>query len=206
MSDPIDFYFDFISPYGYLASTKVEEIAARHGREVTWRPFLMGVPIIKIMGLKPLMETPLKSDYTLIDIFRLATWLQAPLSSPNPKATNSRAAARAFYWIHDQSPEIAVRFAKAVYERMWVDGQDISDPAVVVAEAAKLGLPGDDLIAALGSEQLKARLEAEVTAAVARGVFGSPFIIADGEPFWGVDRLPLLNAWLSPPGSAPAFI
>ncbi len=89
---------------------------------------------------------------------------------------------------------------------MWVDGQDISDPAVVVAEAAKLGLPGDDLIAALGSEQLKARLEAEVTAAVARGVFGSPFIIADGEPFWGVDRLPQLNAWLSPPGSAPAFI
>ena len=58
---PIDFYFDFISPYGYLASTRIEHIAARHGRAVAWRPFLQGVTVLQVMGLKPLLETPLKS-------------------------------------------------------------------------------------------------------------------------------------------------
>ena len=77
MTGPIDFYFDFISPYGYLASTQIEKIAAEHDREVMWRPFLLGVTVMNVMGLKPIMDTPLKSDYALIDRPRMAKLLNS---------------------------------------------------------------------------------------------------------------------------------
>lgn len=72
MKSPIAFYFDFLSPFGYLAATQIEDIAARHGREVTWHPFLLGVTVMQVMGLKPLLETPLKADYMKIDPPRMA--------------------------------------------------------------------------------------------------------------------------------------
>jgi 2-hydroxychromene-2-carboxylate isomerase len=197
MAAAIDFYFDFISPYGYLASAKIEALALRQGRTVNWRPFLMGVPIIKIMGLKPLLETPLKSDYTRHDIFRLAEWFDVPLVLPHAAATNSRAAARAFYWIHDQSPAAAVKFAKAAFQRTWVTAEDITDPAVLLQVTSSLGFAAEAVEQVLRSEAIKTRLEREVAAAVGRGVFGSPFFLVDGEAFWGVDRLPMLESWLA---------
>ncbi|MGB0631259.1 MAG: DsbA family protein, partial [Alphaproteobacteria bacterium] len=63
MKPPVDFYFDFLSPYGYLAATQIDDLAARYDRGVVWRPFLVGVTVMNVMGMKPLMETPLKSDY-----------------------------------------------------------------------------------------------------------------------------------------------
>ena len=69
-TEPIDFYFDFISGYGYFASLRIDEIATRHGRRVNWNVTLLGVMVMKVMGLKPLLETPLKSDYVLRDAAR----------------------------------------------------------------------------------------------------------------------------------------
>jgi 2-hydroxychromene-2-carboxylate isomerase len=64
---PIDFYFDFLSAFGYFASLRIDAIAARHGRRVEWHCMLLGVSVMKVMGLKPLLDTPLKSDYVLRD-------------------------------------------------------------------------------------------------------------------------------------------
>ena len=75
---PIDFYFDFISSYGYFASLRIEEIAARHGRTIEWHPMPLGVAVMKVMGLKPLLETPLKGAYVLNDVARY----QAPSRHP----------------------------------------------------------------------------------------------------------------------------
>ena len=66
----VRFYFDFVSPFGYFASLRIDDIAARHGREVEWRPMLLGVSVLKVMGLKPLLETPLKGDYLRRQIAR----------------------------------------------------------------------------------------------------------------------------------------
>ena len=68
--EPIDFYFDFLSRYGYFASLRIEAIAARHGRSVRWHCMLLGVAVMKVMGLKPLLDTPLKGDYVLRDFAR----------------------------------------------------------------------------------------------------------------------------------------
>ena len=197
MKAPIDFYFDFISPYGYLGSTQVEALAARHGREVRWHPFLQGITIMKVMGLKPLMETPLKSDYARRDKPRLARLLGVPLAAPDMKDENSVAAARAFYWVHDRNPAQAVTLAKRLLRRLWVEGRSITQPEAVAEEAAAVGLDRGEVLAALQSQPVKDRLREEVDAAIAKGVFGSPFFIADGEPFWGVDRLPMLEHWLA---------
>jgi 2-hydroxychromene-2-carboxylate isomerase len=71
MSMPsIDFYFDFISPFGYFASLRIETLAAKHGRQVQWHAMLLGVSVLKVMGLKPLLDTPLKGDYIRRDAKR----------------------------------------------------------------------------------------------------------------------------------------
>ena len=97
---PIDFYFDFISAYGYFASLRIEDLAARHGRTVQWHAMLLGVSVMKVMGLKPLLETPLKSDYVLHDAARyLRRRGCQPVRQVSDPMMDPRPAARAFYWV-----------------------------------------------------------------------------------------------------------
>ena len=197
MKSPIDFYFDFISPYGYLGATQVERIAAKHGRTVAWHPFLLGITVMKVMGLKPVMQVPLKGDYVRHDKPRMARLLGVPLAQPDMTNANSIAASRAFYWLHDRDPALAVAFAKRVLHRLWVEARDITAPESVAEEAVALGVDRAELLATLGSETVKDRLRDEVDAAIARGIFGSPTFVADGEAIWGVDRLWMLEHWLA---------
>ena len=193
---PIEFYFDFISPYGYLGSTQVEALAARYGRTVDWKPVLLGITVMKVMGLKPLPETPLKKDYILIDKPRMAKLLGVPLVEHGLKGVNSLAASRAFLWLKAQDPALAVRFAHRIYERLWVQGRDITPAEAVVEEGAAIGVDRAALLAAIESPEMNAALKEAVDAAIAKGVFGVPTFIADGEPLWGVDRLWMLEHWL----------
>ena len=85
MREPVDFYFDFISPYAYIGSTQIEAIAARYGRTVNWRPVLIGVLVMKVMGLKPLPQTPLKGDYLRHDGTRVAQIFGVPFKYHGPQ-------------------------------------------------------------------------------------------------------------------------
>ncbi len=194
---PIDFYFDFISPYGYLAAARIEEIGGRHGRPVVWRPFLLGVTVLQVMGIKPLMETPLKSDYIEIDRPRMAQLLGVPLTIRDLGRVNGVAASRAFYWLAERDEAAARALARRLLERLWVEGRDITDPAVAVEEAAALGVDRDAVAAALEDPRVKALFRRAVDEAVARKVFGSPFFIVDDQPVWGADRLWMVEHWLN---------
>ena len=197
MPRPIEFYFDFVSPYGYLAATKIDALADRYGRTVEWRPFLLGVTVMKVMGLKPIMETPLKSDYAALDLPRMARLLGAPLATPDMKNVNSLAASRAYLWTREREPELAKRLADRLLRRLWAEGRDITHPDAVVDEAAALGLDGAAVRAALRDDRVKGMLRAAVDRAVERKIFGSPYFIVDGEPIWGVDRLWMVEHWLA---------
>ena len=199
MADPIDFYFDFSSPYGYLAAQSVDVLAARAGRGVTWRPFLLGA-VFKTTGSQPLVEIPLKGDYALRDMHRAARWLGVPFQMPESFPFASIAACRAFYALVDDHPDRAKALALALYRRAFGEGGEITSPEQVIAVAGEIGLDQQALAAALQDTALKARLRREVEAAVAAGVFGSPFFVADGEPFWGHDRLDHLEEWLKKGG------
>ena len=203
MSGPIEFYFDFLSPYGYLAATKIEALGAKYGRQVIWRPFLLGVTVLKVMGLKPVMETPLKADYVIKDLERSANLLDVPLNLSTNGPSNSRAAARAYYWVQDRDEGLAKKLALELLTRQWVRGEDISEVEVIAEEAAGFGINREELLSALRSDDLKERLGDEVNRAIERGVFGSPTFCVDGEIFWGVDRLQMLEHWLQYGSWAP---
>jgi 2-hydroxychromene-2-carboxylate isomerase len=195
MAEPIDFYFDFSSPYGYLASTEIDALAARHGRSVTWRPFVLGAAF-KLTGQHALTEQPLRGDYARRDFARSARLLGVPFKLPDPFPFFALAASRACYWLEE--PSQAKALAKAVYHAAFGEGRDIT-PVPVVAEIARgLGIQG--LEQGLEQPATKAGLRDATDQALARGVFGSPFFIVDGEPFWGHDRLDQLDRWLATGG------
>lgn len=199
MSDPIDFYFDFSSPYGYLASRRIDGIAAKHGRAVAWRPHLIGAAF-KTTGSQPLLDIPMKGDYARIDFARTARRYDIPFVFPARFPFLSVAAARAFYWLHDSDPAKATDLAKALYNAAFGEGRDIAGAETVIETAAGLGVDADALTAALADPAVKQRLKTEVAAALERGVFGSPYIFVDGEPFWGHDKLDEIDRWLETGG------
>jgi len=195
MAAPIGFWFDFTSPYGYVAAERVDAIAARHGRAVRWHPILLG-PIFKVVGTAPLTQIPIKGDYSKHDFARTARYHKVPFRLPEKFPVGSQVAARTFYLIDDADPARAVDFARRIYRAYFAEGRDISDPAVVMEAAAAAGADVATLTESLKGEAIKERLKGEVENAMKIGVFGSPHFLVDGEPFWGVDRLPLLEEWL----------
>jgi 2-hydroxychromene-2-carboxylate isomerase len=196
MSDPIDFYFDLSSPYGYLASTRIEELAARYGRTVRWRPMLLGV-VFKMNGCAPLTEVPLKGQYSVHDFYRTARLHGIPYKHPEKFPLSVQLASRAMLWLEETHGERkAIEFAQVVYRAYFVEGEDITDPDILAALAEGLGVDGDVMIEEANTPAIKDRFRAEVAAAMERGVFGSPFVIVDGEPFWGFDRFYQIEALL----------
>jgi 2-hydroxychromene-2-carboxylate isomerase len=196
MAEPIDFYFEFASPYGYLASTRIDALAERHGRAVAWRPIMLGAAF-KETGARPLMQTPLKGPYLLHDVPRFARLLGVPLTLPPVMPMNSLAASRACVWIEEDDPGQAKRLARALLHAHWGEGRDLGAPEAVAEVASGLGIDGAALLAAVADQRIKDLLKERTQAAIERGVFGSPFIFVAGEPFWGADRLPQVEAWLS---------
>jgi 2-hydroxychromene-2-carboxylate isomerase len=194
-ADPIDFYFEFSSPYGYIASELAEEAEKRIGRPMTWRPILLG-PVFKVTGQAPLVDIPMKGEYSKRDFTRSARMHNVPFRYPDKFPIGTVAAVRAFYWTHDQDPAKARALAKALYRAYFAENRDITAPATVVEIARATGIDGEALARALEDPAVKDRAKREVDGAIAAGVFGSPFFIADGEPFWGVDRLPMLEEWI----------
>jgi 2-hydroxychromene-2-carboxylate isomerase len=199
MAAPVDFYFDFASPYGYMASTVIDALAAKHGREVVWRPILLGA-VFKVTGGVPLPMVPLKGDYSKRDFIRSAGFYGIPYRLPTVFPISSQAPARAFYWLDAKDPARAKALVSALYRAYFVDDVNISNPADTIAVSAKFGLDAAEVEAAINDPAIKDRLKAEVEKAIARGVFGSPYIVVDGEPFWGMDRLDQVEKWLATGG------
>jgi len=196
MSTVIDFYFDFSSPYGYFASTRIDDLAQKYGRIVKWHPVLLGA-VFKNTGCAPLTQVPLKGDYSWLDFERTARFHGIDYNRPSAFPIPTQHAARAMLWLQNHhGDDVATAFAKAVYRAFFVEGANIAEPGEVRKVAVSLGLDADALDAGATSFPIKEQLKAEVDVAIAKGVFGSPFVIVDGEPFWGFDRFDQLEAQL----------
>jgi 2-hydroxychromene-2-carboxylate isomerase len=197
-TSPLHFYFDFISPFGYFASLRIEALAAKHGRTVQWHSMLLGVSVLKVMGLKPLLDTPLKGDYIRRDAKRYmrrhGLQMQRDLDAP---VMDPRAAGRAFHWVKHHRPELAAPLAHAIYHAYWAEGQDLSTAESVAAIALPAGIDSTWLLAGVQSDEAGQLLRSAVDGSLKLGVFGSPTIVVDGEPFWGVETFDLLDEWLA---------
>ena len=199
MSAPIDFYFDFSSPYGFLASQKIDALAEKYGRSVDWHPVLLGA-IFKETAMAPLTMIPLKGEYSKRDFARSARFHGVEFRMPSKFPIATQAPARIVVWLRARDPKLAVRVAKALYHAYFLDDVDISDPEAAVLVAASVGVDAGEIRAAIGEPAIKEQLKREVEQAMARGVFGSPYIVVDGEPFWGVDRFDQIERWLATGG------
>jgi 2-hydroxychromene-2-carboxylate isomerase len=197
--EPITFWFDYSSPYSYIASERIDELVAKHGRKVKWRPIMLGAAF-KASGLPFLVNVPLKGEYSKRDFDRSARYLGVPYTFPPKFPVTTLAAARGYYWLHGQDCGKAREFAHGVFRAYWVDGRDIGELPVVLEIADGLGIDCDAYTAAIATPEIKDRLKQETDAAIARGMFGAPYFMVDGEPFWGADRLPQIDKWLATGG------
>ena len=196
---PIEFFFDFSSPYGYLAAHRIEAVGAEAGREVLWRPILLGV-VFKASGQSPLVSQPLRGPYHRHDLERTARRQKLPFRLPDDFPMATIAAARAFYALEAASPRDAKKLALALFDAAFAQGINISTRETVLDIAAKAGLDRDRIAAGIEDAAVKQRLKAETDGAIARNIFGSPFFVVDGEMFWGNDRIPDLKDWLATGG------
>ena len=199
MTDPIEFFFDFSSPYGYLAAECIDVIAEKHGRDATWYPYLMGVAM-KVTGSSPVVNRPMMGAYSRRDMERSARRLDVPFAFPEPFPIATIAACRAVYWMEGVDVGATKSLARALYRAYFVDGRNISEPDVVADVAAESGADRDALVAGIQEPAVKDRLKEVTNNAVERGIFGSPFFIVDGEPFWGHDRMDEVDRWLETGG------
>ncbi|MDP2313926.1 MAG: 2-hydroxychromene-2-carboxylate isomerase [Pseudomonadota bacterium] len=189
----LDFWFDFSSPYAYLASTRVDALAARTGATLRWRPMLLGAVFREVGQVQvPLLAaSEAKQRHYGVDMLRWAAWWDAPFRFPSSFPIRSLLPLRTFLAHPDPIP-----FAHAVYRAAWAEDRDITDADVLRACGAT-----EEALAA--APTMKQALLDHTTEAVAAGVFGAPTFIVDGKwLFWGQDRLDMveqcLGGWVPP--------
>ena len=194
-TSPIPFWFDFASGYAYFAALEMEALEVRVGRPVHWRPFLLGTAF-KVTGARGLSSTPLKKDYAWRDWARIARRTGVTFRLPPHHPSVALAATRVFYVLEERDPALARAFAKAVFQAYFTQGIDSGNMDDVRGVADGLGLEGAALAEAASDPRIKEKVRLVSEEAVASGVFGSPFFFVDGEPFWGWDRLPMMEEWI----------
>lgn len=200
MAAPIEFWFDLSSPYAYFAALEIDDLARRHSRDVHWRPFLLGF-VFKLTGNAPLTDQPLKGDYCRRDWQRLARLSGVPFKLRDDFPIATQAPARMILAVErSEGAAVAGQFARGLFEAMFADGIRIEDAQVAANFGADLGLEADFLFRAAGDPEMKSALRARCDEAERRGIFGAPWIVVDGEPFWGADRLPMVDRWLADGG------
>jgi len=196
MSRPtLDFYFEFASTYSYPAAMRIGTLADGAGVDVRWRPFLLG-PIFKAQGWSdsPFNIYPAKGRYMWRDLDRICGRLGLPFRRPDPFPQPTLLAARLAHVGLDEG--WGERFCRAVYAAEFGDGRAVGDEAILRDLLTGLGIAPEPALARARSDEIKERLRAATAEAERRGVFGAPsFICADGELFWGHDRMAEALAW-----------
>jgi 2-hydroxychromene-2-carboxylate isomerase len=191
----VDFWFDFSSPYAYLGSTQIEEVAARHGAQVRWRPFLLGA-LFKSIGtpVVPIQATnEPKRRYLSRDVHDWADWWQVPFSWPTRFPMRTVLPLRVVLAV---DPAQRPKTIHAIFRAFWVEDRDIADPAVLTDVLSRAGLDASAVDRA-AQPGVKDALKALTDEAVATGLCGAPTSVIDGHLFWGQDRLGLVERALS---------
>lgn len=194
---PVDFWFDFSSPYSCIASEWIDALAARHGRTVRRHAILLGATF-QAAELKSPVSYPIKREYSLHDFARSARFHGVAYTLPPVFPIPTQNAARVFWWLAEtQGDAAASNWAREGLRAVFTRGVALQEPAALRAFVAEQGLDADAAEAVWNDAAWKARLKRANDEAVAAGVFGAPFFRIDGEPFWGNDRQPQMERWLA---------
>jgi 2-hydroxychromene-2-carboxylate isomerase len=191
----LDFWFDFASTYSYPAAMRIRRLADEAGFAVRFRPFLLG-PIFKAQGwtTSPFNLFAAKGSNMWRDLERICADAGLPFRRPEPFPQNSVLAARVA--LVGLARTWGEAFCVAVFEAQFGEGRSIADADAITDILLRLDVAPEEALAAATSDDNKLSLRAQTEEAQRLGVFGAPtFIAADGELFWGNDRLERALLW-----------
>jgi 2-hydroxychromene-2-carboxylate isomerase len=195
MAKTLEFFFDYASPYSYLASTQVEAVAQRTGAELRWRPFLLGA-VFKATGNQTPSSTANKAAWLAKDLLDWTSYLGLPpFRMPDSFPINSLKADRLGLVAAEQGRIAA--FTHAAFRAAFVDGKDLTDPQVLAELARAAELDPAQALAKAESQEIKDALRRNTDEALARGAFGAPTFFVGDELFFGNDRLMFVERTLS---------
>jgi len=189
----IDYYFTPVSPYAYFGHDRFVAIATRNGATINVKPIDLG-KVFPVSGGLPLKQrAPQRQAYRLFELARWRDFLGVPFNAqPKFAASGGDLATRWIVAALERGTEPALDLAGAVMRARWAEERDIADPATLAACATEAGLDAAAIAARAQTPEIAARYEAFTQEAIDVQVFGVPWFIVDGEPFWGQDRLDFL--------------
>ncbi|MEQ8204759.1 MAG: 2-hydroxychromene-2-carboxylate isomerase [Woeseia sp.] len=191
MAKRMEFFFDYVSSYSYLANSQLATLGAE---EIVYRPMLLG-GVLKATGNAPPMLVQARATYLLRDLQRWADHYQLPFRM-NPLFPQNTLKALRLALVARREGRFEV-LHQPMFDAIWVHGRDLSNDAVLLDLAAKAGLDADRCLQECADDAIKAELQANTEEAVSRGVFGAPTVFVNGEMFFGNDRLDFIRAALA---------
>lgn len=196
MTKIVEFFFDFGSPYTYLAYHQLPKIAARHGATIIWRPMLLG-GVFQATGNKSPIEIPAKGRYSLIDLQRWAQHFGVPLQMNPHFPINTLPLMRGAVAMQLRSEVEFQRYVAVIFRAMFEHPRNLNQPEEVAAVLAENGMDPTAFVDLINAPAAKEKLKENTAQAVARGVFGAPTFFVGEQMFWGQDRLDFVEQALA---------
>ncbi len=188
----LDFHFDYISPYSYLAWKRLGDFAPEHGLRVVPKPTMLAA-LLNHLGHRGPGEIPPKRIYMFKDTLRTAAALGVPFNPPYSHPFNPLASLRAT--LLDMDDDVRASLVTKLFDATWAESRDVGAPELVAEVCADVGVP--DALERIKDPAVKQRLYDANAEAIGRGVFGVPTMIVDDELFWGVDSFPHFERFLA---------
>lgn len=193
MRKRVEFYYDFGSPYSYLASTQIERICDKYDADLDLKPFLLG-GVYKETGNRAPLEVPNKKAYMIKDVVEWARYYGVKLNFPDLFPLNSVKPMRGALVAKEKTK---IRdYTRKLFELYWIYGKDLSQDEVLKDAVSELGIDSAWFLQRIGEQDIKDRLRDETNEAVKRGAFGAPTIYMGDRMFWGNDRLIFVEEYL----------
>ena len=193
MSGDLEFYFDFLSPFAYLAHDRVCGLARRYGRKLAYLPIDLPAAKIAAGNTGPSnRDIPAKLRYLMTDVGRWAQRFNLPVSFP-ASLDSHRMNAGTFYALDRGLGE---KYVRAGFHLGWGTGGDMGSDETLTRLAEIMGWPPAEFIEYAGASKALPEYVASTRQAVERGVFGVPTVIVDDQMWWGNDRLDFVEEYL----------
>ena len=188
----VDFYYDFGSPASYIAYTQIEKLCAKYDAQVVFKPYVIGA-VFKATGNSSPVTLPSKGRYTMMDFTRWAKYWGIPFCINQHFPVNTITHMKLCMAVQLHHKDKFSAFNTAMFNAMWVENQNLTEPAVVAAICASAGLDANHLLMETEQDDVRNALRGNTDEAVALGAFGAPTMMYNGEMFFGQDRLPMLE-------------
>lgn len=193
MGKKVEFYFDFSSPYTYIASNRIEKICEDNGVELEWKPFLLG-GVFNEIGSVPAIQIDNKFCYLRQDFEESAIFYGVDFKFPDQFPLNSVRSMRGAFAAQEKGK--LVEYTHEMFRLYWTQGVDLSKAEILGEAVEKIGINTQWFLNRIAEQEIKDKLRDETSFAIERGLFGAPTMFVDDKMFWGNDRLDFLDRYL----------